>query len=161
GTVVYTLANIPVTAGTVAVKMKIRGYDTIVINPSVSLPSQRPGGTIGGIDVDFSNIEPIKRDLRVVVRGSAPAGQSDPSTLENGEVVRIYIKQGGKDLVPYVDVVGNNYLAEGYFSGVITGYEIEVLAVNMNRGYVKATSEKFKVPEDGNSVYTMEVLLAK
>lgn len=161
GTVVYTVSDVPITAGSVAIKMKIRGYDTITINPSVSLPSQRPGGTIGGIDIDFNNVEPITRDLRIVVRGSAPAGQSDPSTLENGEVVRVYIKQGGKDIVPYVDIVGNNYLAEAYFSGVITGYEIEILAVNMNRGYIKGSSEKFKVPEDSNSVYTTELALAK
>jgi len=161
GTVVYSLPNIPVTAGSVAVKMKIRGYDTITINSAVSLPSQRPGGTIGGIDIDFNNIEPITRDVRIVVRGSAPSGQSEPSTLENGEVVRVYIKQGGKDIVPYVDIVGNNYLAEAYFSGVITGYELDILAVNMNRGYIKGELAKLKVPEDGNSVYTAELQLQK
>ncbi|HOY68031.1 MAG TPA: hypothetical protein PLP29_14170 [Candidatus Ozemobacteraceae bacterium] len=158
GTVVYTLPNIPITAGTVAVKMKIRGYDTITINSSVSLPSQRPGGTIGGIDIDFNNIEPIKRDLRVVVRGKAPSGQ-EASTLENGETVRVYIKQGGKDLVPYVDVVGSNYMAEAYFSGVITGYEIDILAVNLTRGYIKGEETGLKVSEDSSSIFTTELQL--
>ncbi|MGM0599591.1 MAG: hypothetical protein ACQETH_07195 [Candidatus Rifleibacteriota bacterium] len=158
GSIVYKLDGIPASAGSVAVKCKARGYDLFTIDPAVSIANTMPGGVIGGVDADFSNIEPIKRDLRVVVCGTEP-DEDSPSSFENGETARVYIQQGGKDIVPYVDVVSSNYRGEAYISGVITGYPINILAINMNRGYHKVLSEAITVQEDGNSAYTIEVSL--
>ncbi len=155
GSITYNIQNIPVTAGSVAIKCKIRGYDLVTINPAVSLPGNMPGGTIGSIDADFANIEPIKRDLRVVVTGTDPS--SSRSSFASGDIARIYIQQGGKDIVPYVDVVSVNFRAEGYISGVITGYPINLLVVNMTAGYYKTTSQPITIEEDGNSAYTVNV----
>lgn len=151
--IVYTLSGIPVTAGTLAVKCKVRGYDVVVINPSVSIPKQRPGGVIAGIDADFANIEPIRRDVRVLVRGSKP---TDDLPLDNGEVVRIYVRQGGKDIVPYVDAVASNYYAEGYFSGVPTGWKLDFFAINLSKGYISWKKED-TIPENVNSIYTVDL----
>jgi len=158
GTISYTLDNIPVSAGSVTVKCKIRGYDLQTINSAVSLASNMPGGIIAGVDLDFANVEPIKRDLRIVVMSSAPSGDN-PGTFTPGEVARVYIRQGGKDIVPYVDVVSVNYRAEAYISGVITGYQIQPIAVNMNRGFNSAEGTAFTLQEDGNSAYTITLTL--
>lgn len=159
GNVVYTLSGVPVTAGAVAIKCKLRGYDVITINSSVSIPKQIPGGVIANINADFANIAPITRDLRVVVRGSKP-GADSPSTFEPGDVARVYIKQGGKEIVPYVDVVCQNFMAEAYFTGIHTGYSIEILVVNISRGYHKGDEQVTKVPEDGNTAFTAELVLS-
>ena len=158
GSVVYTISEIPVTVGAVSIKCKVRGYDVHTINTSVSLPNNIPGGTIAGIDADFHNIDPIRRDLRVVVTGTKPE-DGTPSSFSPGEIARVYIKQGGKDIVPYVDVVSVNYKAEAYITGVITGYPIEIIVINQNNGFYKVTSEPFTVEEDGNTTYTTEVQL--
>jgi len=76
-----------------------------------------------------------------------------------GQTARVYIKQGGKDIVPYVDVVSVNYRAEAYFSGLITGYDINVVAVNMNEGYYTAESPNFKIQEESSSAYTLTLTL--
>lgn len=157
GNVVYTLPTIPVSASAVAIKCKLRGYDVITINPSVSIPKQLPGGVIANIDADFANIEPIRRDLRVIVRGTKPG--SDPSTFSPGEVARVYIKQGGKEIVPYVDVVCKNYSAEAYFTGIHTGYAIDIIVVNLNRGYYVGNTSISKVVEDGDTALTVELIL--
>jgi hypothetical protein len=157
GSITYKLDGIPASAGSVAVKCKVRGYDLVTINPAVSIANNMPGGTIAAIDADFSNIEPIRRDLRVVVSGTEP--DDEPSSFDPGDICRIYIQQGGKDIVPYIDVVSVNYRAEGYISGVITGYPINILAVNMSAGYHKVLSEPITVLEDGNSAYTVHVTL--
>lgn len=157
GSVTYKIDGIPASAGSVAVKCKIRGYDLVTINSAVSLPVNMPGGVIGSIDADFANIDPIRRDLRVVVTGTAPS--ESRSSFETNDICRIYIQQGGKDIVPYVDVVSVNYRAEGYISGVITGYPIKVLAVNMTAGYFSVLSADITVQEDGNSAYTVDVKL--
>lgn len=158
GSIAYTLTEIPVTAGTVAVKCKIRGYDVVNISSAVSLPSNLPGGTIAAVDCDFANIEPIRRDLRIVVV-STPPESTKPGSFVPGQTARVYIKQGGKDIVPYVDVVSVNYRAEAYFSGLITGYDINVVAVNMNEGYYTAESPNFKIQEESSSAYTLTLTL--
>lgn len=160
GSINYGLGEIPVTAGSVAVKAKVRGYDLMTINPAVSIASTMPGGTIGGINVDFANVEPIRRDVRVVVTGNEPRDDT-PSTFPHGNVARVYIKQGGRDIVPYVDVVSVNYRAEAYFSGVITGYPITILAVNMNAGYNNGESEEITIQEDGNTMFTIHLRMSK
>lgn len=152
GTVRYTLPNVPVTAGTVAVKVKIRGYDVVTINPAVSIPRQLPAGTIGSIDANFKNIEPIRRDLRVVVQGNSP----EDGNFMPGDMARVYIKQGGKDIVPYVDVICRNFFAEAYIPGIHTGYQIQVLVINTTRGYIRGEKE-FLLPEDGSTAFTVSV----
>ena len=158
GSITYKLDEIPVTAGSVAVKCKVRGYDLQTINQAVSLASNMPGGTIAGIDINFENIEPIRRDMRVVITSTEPK-DGQPATFKPGQTARVFIRQGGKDIVPYVDVVCVNYRAEAYFSGVITGYDLNVFAVNMNEGYYQILSDAFKVQEDGNSAFTYNVQL--
>ncbi|HNX75506.1 MAG TPA: carboxypeptidase-like regulatory domain-containing protein [Candidatus Rifleibacterium sp.] len=158
GSVAYTLTDIPVTAGTVAVKCKIRGYDVVTISSAVSVPNSLPGGTIAAIDCDFTNIEPIRRDLRVVIISTEPES-TKPGTFVPGQTARVYIKQGGKDIVPYVDVVSVNYRAEAYISGAITGYDLNVVAVNMSAGYYSATSEPIKIQEDSSSAFTVTLQL--
>ncbi len=158
GSIAYTLNEIPVTAGTVAVKCKIRGYDVVTISSAVSLPSNLPGGTIAAVDCDFANIEPIRRDLRIVILSSAPES-TKPGSFQPGQTARVYIRQGGKDIVPYVDVVSVNYRAEAYFSGVITGYDLNVVAVNMSEGYYTAESPAFKIQEETTSAYTLTLTL--
>lgn len=158
GSINYKLDEIPVSAGSVAVKCKIRGYDLQTINQAVSLASNMPGGTIAGIDIDFANVEPIRRDLRVVVISTKPE-DSKPASFKPGQTARVYLRQGGKDIVPYIDVVCVNYRAEAYFSGVITGYNLNVYAVNMSQGYYYVLSDDFKVQEDGNSAFTYNVQL--
>ncbi|EKD83730.1 MAG: hypothetical protein ACD_39C00485G0001 [uncultured bacterium] len=158
GSITYKLDEIPVTAGSVAVKCKIRGYDLQTINQAVSLASNMPGGTIAGVDINFENIEPIRRDLRVVVTSTMPE-DGKPASFKAGQTARVFLRQGGKDIVPYVDVVCVNYRAEAYFSGVITGYDLNVYAVNMNEGYYQILSDAFKVQEDGNSAFTFNVQL--
>lgn len=158
GSINYKLDNIPVTAGSVAVKCKIRGYDLQTINQAVSLASNMPGGTIAGVDINFENVEPIRRDLRIVINGTKPE-DGKPSSFIPGQTARIFLRQGGKDIVPYVDVVSVNFRAEAYFTGVITGYNLNVYAINMSEGYFSALSEDFKVQEDGNSAFTFNVQL--
>lgn len=158
GSVTYKMNDIPVSAGSVAVKCKIRGYDLQTINQAVSLASNMPGGTIAGVDIDFANVEPIRRDLRVVVISTEPKEGQTPS-FRPGDVARVYLRQGGKDIVPYVDVVSVNYRAEAYFSGVTTGYDMNVYVVNMTKGYFQVLSDAFKVQEDGNSAFTYNVQL--
>ncbi len=158
GSITYKLDDIPVSAGSVAVKAKIRGYDLQTINQAVSLASNMPGGTIAGIDIDFANVEPIRRDLRVVVTSTEPK-DGQPASFKPGQTARVFLRQGGKDIVPYVDVVCVNYRAEAYFSSVVTGYDLNVYAVNMSEGYYHLLSENFKVQEDGNSAFTYNVQL--
>lgn len=159
GSIAYQLKDVPVSAGTVTVKCKIRGYDVVTISSAVSIPSSIPAGVIAGVDCDFSNIEPIRRDLRVIILSEAPTSTS-PGTFLPGQTARVYIKEGGRDIVPYVDVVSVNYRAEALFSGVITGYDLNALAVNMNQGYYTASTDRpFKISEDSSSTYTITMTL--
>ncbi|MBU1105653.1 MAG: hypothetical protein KKB51_03210, partial [Candidatus Riflebacteria bacterium] len=114
--------------------------------------------TIAGVDINFENVEPIRRDMRVVVTSVEPK-EGVPATFKPGQTARVFIRQGGKDIVPYVDVISVNYRAEAYISGVITGYDINVYVVNMSEGYYQVLSEVFKVQEDGNSAFTYNVTL--
>jgi len=160
GTVQYILKNVPVTVGQVSIKCKIRGYDVVTINPAVNIPAQRPSGTISGIDLDFANIDPLRRDLRVVIQGESQKSDT-PATIIDGEILRVYIKQGGKEVVPYVDVVGHNVMAEAFFSGVMAGYPLEVLVVNLTRGYISGGKTNVLLQENGESVFTIQVFVSE
>jgi len=159
GNAIYNIANVPITAGAVAVKCKIRGYDLLTINPSVTIPKQRPSGTIAGIDANFANIDPIKRDVRVVVVSTTPTQDNLRGTYYEGERARIFIRQGGRDMVPYVDVTAVNFRAEAYFSGVVTGYPLDFLANNLARGYITGTQNTVTIPEDGGTIFTVQIVL--
>ena len=159
GTVGYTLPGVPVTAGTVAVKCKIRGYDVITINPSVSIPQTMPGGTIANIDADFANIDPISREVRVIVQSNSPSDSTYP-TYADGETARVFIKQGGRDVVPYVDIVAQNNFAEAYFANVPAGYNVDFIVQHQNRGYIKGELNTVLIPEDGDSIFTVVIKLA-
>ena len=159
GTLTYLIEGIPVTAGTVAVKCKARGYDTIVINSAVSIAGANPGGVIAGVDLDFAVQEPITTDLRVIIRSSEPDDENPMGTFGTGEVARVYVQTGSTN-VAYADVTSVNYGGEVTISGVITGYPLKVIAVNQNRKYCSVTSEDITIPEESN-IYPITLLLAK
>lgn len=158
GSVIYKLDGIPASIGNVSVKAKIRGYDLLTISSSVSVSSQLPTGIIAGVDCDFSNVEPIKRDLRVIVQGTMKDNDK-PSSFTPGDRARVYIRQGGVDIVPYVDVVSVNYMAEAYFTGVTTGYDLDIYVINLDKGYYFGKEEKQNITEDGNTIFTIKVQL--
>ena len=134
GNINYKL-NVPVTAGSVSVKCKLRGYDVITISSAVSITTANPGGTKSGVDVDFSTIEPIKADVRIIFTGSEPE-DTKAGSIDVGDVLRAYIQAGGVDLVPYAECIADSGLGgEVVITGVITGYEINILGVNRSRMY--------------------------
>ncbi len=156
GNINYML-YVPVTTGSVAVKCKLRGYDVITISQAVSITTSNPGGIKSGVDIDFSTIEPIKADLRIVVTSTKPSGD-DIGSFVPGETARVYVRAGGNDVVPYADVLSINYRGELTVSGVITGYKIAILGVNMSRGFNSKLQEDVKIPE-GTEIYPVEVML--
>ena len=157
GTITYVLKGVPVTAGSVSIKCKVKGYDVITISSAVSIASANPGGVIAGIDIDFSNQEPIRSDLRVIVVGNKPDGDS-PSTFPTNHIARIYVQAGGNDIVPYTDVTSNQYGGEATISGVITGYELVVFAVNQNKKYCFSDEKKITIPE-GTEIFPVTIQL--
>ncbi len=127
--------NIPVTAGSVSIKCKLRGYDVVTISSAVSITTANPGGMKSGVDIDFSTIEPIKADVRIIFTGSEPEDTKSGS-IAAGDVLRAYIQAGGVDLVPYAECIADSGLGgEVVITGVITGYEINILGVNRTRMY--------------------------
>ena len=157
GTIIYSIENVPVTAGSVSVKCKIKGYDVITINSSVGIASANPAGTIAGIDLDLSTQEPIKADLRVIVLSSEP-DDDGKCTFKTGHIARVYVRNGGSDIVPYADVTSVNYGGEVTISGVITGYPLTVIAVNQNEKYHKGEQEIPYIHE-GTDIYPVTIQL--
>lgn len=159
GSVIYTLANVPVTAGSVAVKCKIRGYPTHTIKQAQSLNSSTPGGTIVIRPTDFNEFPATTRDVCVIVAGTKPDPDAgDDSTFANGETARIRIMQGGGEVVDYEDVVSVNNGAEAYFDNVPTAYPITISVINQSRKYCFAESEPITI-EEGLGYRTVHVLL--
>ena len=156
GNINYML-YVPVTAGSVSVKCKLRGYDIITISSGVSISTANPGGIISGVDVDFSTIEPIKTDLRVIVTGTKHE-TDNPSTFITGETARVYVKAGGNDVVPYADVQSVNFGGEVTISGVITGYNIKVVIVNQTRKFCSLEIDEFKIPENTDTYPIIGIL---
>jgi hypothetical protein len=152
GNVNYYL-YVPVTAGSVAVKCKLRGYDVVTISSAVSISNTNTGGMISGVDIDFSTVEPIKTDLRVIVTGTKHEADN-PSSFISGEVARVYVKAGGNDVVPYAECTSG----EVTISGVITGYNIYVIVVNQNKKYCFKETDAFKIPEN-TDIYPIIVTL--
>ncbi|NLI75132.1 MAG: hypothetical protein GX442_01665 [Candidatus Riflebacteria bacterium] len=149
GTTAWLLKGVPSTAGTVVIKAKIRGYDLLTLHPGLVINPAQPGGTIGGIDVDFHQMSPISRDVRLVVQSSAPAGGAGMS-FPNGARARVTCQQTGAS----VDVVSANGMAEAYLSDIPTGWNMQFLAVNLDQGYHWGQLGPKIIPEDGGSAYT-------
>ena len=163
GNVNYML-YVPVTAGSVTVKCKLRGYDVVTISSAVSIPSSNPGGIISGVDVDFNSIEPIKADLRVIVVSEEPTEDNPHGTFSSvknpPEVARVYVQSGGKDVVPYADVSAVNFGGEVTMSGVITGYNLNIYVINQNRKYHSGVIERVKIPESTETYPVIVQLVA-
>ncbi|MBF0499550.1 MAG: hypothetical protein HQM09_05430 [Candidatus Riflebacteria bacterium] len=147
GTTLYRLSGIPVTAGSVTIKAKIRGYDLATLHPAVVLNPSQPAGVIAGIDVDFSMLQPIQRDVRLIVKSDGPG--SDAS-FPGGARARVYASEVGQS----VDVVSNNGWAEAMLTGIPTGWPLSFFAVNTDHGNFTGKLGPIIIPEDGGSVYT-------
>ena len=158
GTITYVLKGVPVTAGSVSVKCKVKGYDVVTLNSAVSITSTNPGGVIAGVDVDFGVQEPITTDLRVIVTGTKDDPPDTPSTFKTNEVARIYVQCGGKDVVPYADVTSVNFGGEITIANVITGYPVKIIAVNQNRKYCYKQTDEITIPE-GMDIYPVALTL--
>ena len=149
GTTVYHLKGIPVTAGTIAIKAKIRGYDLVTLHPGVVLNPAQPVGVIGGIDVDFHQITPITRDVRFLLIGT-PAGAQDGGSLPPGTRARVIVKETGQA----ADGISSNSFAEIVIQAVPTGWPLNFIGLNMDAGYYSGVAGPLIIPENGNSMYT-------
>lgn len=155
GSLNFTLDKVPVTAGSVAVKCKVRGYDIVNLQSTLAITSANPGGTIAIGETDFiNNVTPITRDVRVVLRSTKP-DDGEPGTFVPGNVAKIYVKQGGETTSTNVTVVSSSYYAEAYISNVITGYPLVIQAQNITQGYYSVESDPVTIPEDGTSAFTV------
>lgn len=161
GSLNFTLAGVPVTAGSVTVKAKVRGYEIVNLKSALAISSANPGGTIAIGETDYiRNISPIARDVRVVLNSTKP-DDGDLGSFIPGDVAEIFIKQGGENTSTKVTVQSGSYYAEAYVGSVITGYPIVVMAQNTSRGYYSVESEPVVIPEDGTSVYTIFLTFAE
>ena len=149
GTTAYLLKGIPTTVGSVAIKAKIRGYDLLTLHPGVPINPAQPAGTIGGIDVDFHQMTPILRDVRLVVQSTPPA-PNKPMSFPNGARARVTCQQTGKS----VEVISMNGMAEAVIPEGPTGWNVQFLAINLDSGYFSGLLGPMIVPEDGGSAYT-------
>jgi len=152
GTTAYTLKGVPVAAGTIVIKAKIRGYDLLTLHPGVIINASQPVGTIAGIDVDFHNLNPILRNVRLVIRSKF---DPDKPSFPNGNRARVYAKETGQS----VEVVSSNGLAEAVLSDIPTGWPLNFLAVNLDQGYFSGQLGPVTIPENGGTVYTDTILM--
>lgn len=152
GTSIYVLRNVPVGLGPVAVKAKIRGYDLLTLHPAVQIDPAHPAGVIAGVDVDFHQLTPLQREVRLVVT-SAGGGESD--TFPTGARARVYACETGQS----VDVVSQNGRAEAVFSGIPAGWPLRFFASRLDAGYITGQLGPLTVPEDGGTMYTDVIVL--
>jgi hypothetical protein len=152
GTTVYHLKGIPITAGSVAIKAKIRGYDLTILHPGVTLNPAQPVGVIGGIDIDFHQIQPILRDVRIVVRSNSDT--QNPS-FPAGARVRVIVRETGQS----AEAVSANGWAEVLLPQVPTGWPLRLFAINLDAGYHSGELGPVVIPEDGGSVFTDSIVL--
>ncbi|MFZ2957419.1 MAG: hypothetical protein WA705_11055 [Candidatus Ozemobacteraceae bacterium] len=152
GTALYRLSGIPVTAGSVAIKAKIRGYDLKTLHPGVAINASQPAGVISGIDVDFHSLTPITRDVRLVIRTNASGTNS---SFPNGARARVYAKETGQA----VDVVSTNGWAEALLTNVPTGWPVSFLAINMDQGFYSGELGPISIPEDSGTAYSDSLML--
>lgn len=155
GSLNFTLTGVPVTAGSVTVKSKVRGYEIVNLKSALAISAANPGGTIAIGETDYiRNITPITRDVRVVLRSTKP-DDGDEGSFRPGSTAEIFIKQGGETTSTKVTVQSNSYYAEGHVGNVITGYPLVIMAQNTSEGYYSVESEPTVIPEDGTSVFTI------
>lgn len=146
GTLTYMIDNVPVTANTVSVTCKAKGYEKGVISSAVPIASANPGGVISSVDFDFSKLEPITADLRVTVRGKKPETDK-PGTFETGDVAEVTI-QGGTTSVGTYQVTSHKNTGTVVIPGVTTGYPIKVIVNGITKGYCSVTSSEITIPEE-------------
>lgn len=151
-TMAYSLNNIPVTAGTIAVKAKIRGYDLTTLHPGVVLNPAQPGGVIAGIDADFHQISPILRDVRILVQTN---GDSRNPSFPSGARARVFVRETGQS----VDGISNNGWAEIVIPQVPAGWPLRLLAINLDAGNFSGELGPIVIPEDGGTAYTDRIML--
>ncbi len=155
GSLNFTLEEVPVTAGSVSVKCKVRGYEIVNLKTALPISAANPGGIIAIGETDYiNNISPITRDVRIVLRSSKPE-DGDPGSFRPGNTASVYIQQGGETTSTNVNVVSGTYYAEAYVANVITGYPIVAMAQNTTLGFHSIESEPTIIPEDGTSAFTI------
>ncbi len=152
GTTVYELYGVPVTAGRITIKAAIRGYDLVTLHPGVSLNQAQPIGTIGGIDVDFHQMRPITRDVRILVRSN---GGGEDASFPPGARARVYCKETGHS----AETVSQNYYGEAWLNDVPTGWPLNFHAVNVNSGWLSGSLGPITIPENGGSAFTETITL--
>lgn len=154
GSTVYHLRNIPVSAGTVVIKAKVRGYDLKILHPGVTLNPAQPVGTIGGIDIDFSALQPIYRDVRILVR-STPITADCTGSFPDGARARVFVNETGHT----AEAASQNGIGEALFTNIPTGWPLNFMAINQNQGYYTGEAGPIIIPEDGGTAFTQMILL--
>jgi len=152
GTTSYLLKGVPSNIGSIVIKAKIRGYDLMTLHPGLAIPAQQPAGTIAGIDIDFHNMQPITRPVRILVQSN---GSTDNPSFPSGDRARVFAQETGQA----VETVSQNGLGEVNLQDVITGWNINFLALNLDKGYFTGKLGPIIIPEDGGSAYTTIIRL--
>ncbi|MBI3039960.1 hypothetical protein HYY75_13075 [bacterium] len=152
GNTVYNLKGVPATVKSVAIKAKIRGYDLLTLHPGVVIDPAQPAGVIAGIDIDFHNLKPIERDIRIIVQSTS--SQESPS-FPNGARARVYARETGQT----VEVISVNGMAEALLQRIPTGWPLRFMAINLDQGFHYGELGPVTIPEDGGTTYTDIILM--
>ena len=157
GSLQYTLTNIPTSAGSVNVYCKVRGYNQVTLKSNLVVNATTPGGTISIGEKDFiTDVEPITRDVKVIVQSSKPE-EGDHGTFPPGDIAKVIIKQGSYT-IQETQVTSVNYFGEAILPNVPTGYQFEILVQNIKQGYFASMTDKMLI-EEGNGFFIISVKL--
>jgi len=152
GTTVYELSGVPVTAGRVTIKAYIRGYDLVTLHPGVTLNQSQPIGTIAGIDIDFHQMRPITRDVRLLIRSN---GGDEDASFPPGARARVYCKETGHA----AETVSQNFFGEAWLMDVPTGWPLNFQAINLDSGWFSGSLGPITIPENGGTAFTESITL--
>lgn len=159
GSLQYTLTGIPTSAGTVNVYCKVRGYNQVTLKSNLVVNATNPGGTIAIGEKDFiTDVEPITRDIKVIVRSTSPDEEGKCSFKPN-DVAKVIIKQGNST-IQETQVTSVNYFAEAILPNIPTGYEFDIIAQNITSGYY-AKTESQQLIQEGNGYFVITVTLGE
>ena len=147
GNMGYQLTGIASSVRVVTVKAQVRGYDVVILHPGVALSASHSGGTIAGIDMDFSQFQPLVRDVRILVQSS---GSGTDSSFPSGARGRVIVRETGQSR----DVVSQNGVAEALISEIPVGWPLNFVALNLDAGYHTGNLGPVIVPEGVGSIYT-------
>ena len=137
---------------------KVRGYNQVTLKSNLVVNATNPGGTISIGEKDFiSDVEPITRDVKVMVQSSKPDGEEDKGTFPPGNVAKVIIKQGSYT-IQETQVTSVNYFGEAILPNVPTGYEFEILVQSISQGYFATMADKVLI-EEGNGFFIISVKL--